>query len=93
MDAAVNQAGLSVPHLAMVFAIAHPGFTGALLDPRTMEQLDCLLTGLNTVLSDDVLDQIDQIAPPGVGVGTLGQAYVPPSAERTELRRCPIGER
>ncbi|WP_295702125.1 hypothetical protein [Lapillicoccus sp.] len=35
----------------MAFAIAHPGVTSALLDARTMEQLDDLLSGLDTVLS------------------------------------------
>ncbi|WP_181412475.1 hypothetical protein [Streptomyces griseorubiginosus] len=57
-----------------------------------MEQFDGLLTGLNTVLSGGVLDQIDQLAPPGVGVGSLDQAYVSPSAERSGLPRCPIGD-
>ena len=35
-----EQAGLSMPHLAMGFAISHPGVTSALLGARTMEQLD-----------------------------------------------------
>ncbi|WP_177232818.1 hypothetical protein [Streptomyces sp. Ag109_O5-10] len=44
-------------------------------------------------MSDDLLDQIDQVVLPGTGAGTLDQAYVPPSTERTELLHCPIGER
>ena len=35
-----EEAGLSMPHLAMAFAISHPGVTSALLGARTMEQLD-----------------------------------------------------
>jgi len=88
-----EQAGLSMPHLAMAFAISHPGVTSALLGPRTMEQLDDLLAGVDVVLSDDILDRIDEIVPPGTDVGTLDQAYVPPSIQKTELRRRPLGER
>ena len=87
------EAGLPMPHLAMAFAISHPGVTCALLGARTMEQLDGLLAGVDVVLSDDVLDRIDEIVPPGADVGTLDQAYVPPAIQRTELRRRPLSER
>ena len=63
------EAGLPMPHLAMAFAISHPGITSALLGARTMEQLDGLLAGVDVVLSDDVLDQIDEIVPPGTDIG------------------------
>jgi aryl-alcohol dehydrogenase (NADP+) len=87
------EAGLPMPHLAMAFAISHPGVTCALLGARTMEQLDGLLAGVDVVLSDDVLDRIDEIVPPGTDVGTLDQAYVPPAIQRTELRRRPLSGR
>jgi aryl-alcohol dehydrogenase-like predicted oxidoreductase len=88
-----DEAGLSMPHLAMAFAISHPGITSALLGARTMEQLDHLLAGMDTVLSDDVLDRIDAIVPPGTDIGILDQAYVPPALEKTPLRRRPLSER
>jgi aryl-alcohol dehydrogenase (NADP+) len=88
-----EEAGLSMPHLAMAFAIAHPGVTSALLGARTMEQLDDLLAGLDVALTDDLLDRIDQIVPPGTDVGTLDQAYVPPAVQNTSLRRRPLNER
>jgi len=88
-----GEAGLSMPHLAMAFAISHPGVTCALLGARTMEQLDDLLAGVDVVLSDDVLDRIDEIVPPGTDIGTLDQAYVPPAIQRTELRRRPLAQR
>jgi len=88
-----EEAGLSMPHLAMAFAISHPGVTSALLGVRTMEQLDDLLAGVGVVLSDDVLDRIDEIVPPGTDIGTLDQAYVPPAIQKTELRRRPLSER
>jgi hypothetical protein len=85
--------GLPMPHLAMAFAISHPGVTSALLGARTMEQLDDLLAGVDVVLSDEVLDRIDEIVPPGTDIGTLDQAYVPPAIQQTELRRRPLSER
>ena len=68
-------------HLAMAFAIAHPGVTCALIGPHTMEQLDDLLAGLDVALADEILDRIDEIVPPGTDVGTLDQAYVPPALQ------------
>jgi aryl-alcohol dehydrogenase (NADP+) len=85
------EAGLSMPHLAMAFVTAHPGVSSALLGARTMEQLDGLLAGLDVVLSDDVLDRIDEIVPPGTDIGTLDQSYVPPAIQRLELRRRAVG--
>jgi hypothetical protein len=48
---------------------------------------------VDVVLSDDVLDRIDEIVPPGTDIGTLDQAYVPPAIQKTELRRRPLSER
>jgi aryl-alcohol dehydrogenase-like predicted oxidoreductase len=88
-----DQAGLSMPHLAMAFAISHPGVTSALLGAHTMEQLDGLLAGMDVALPDDVLDRIDEIVPPGTDVGILDQAYVPPAIRVTDMRRRPLQER
>jgi aryl-alcohol dehydrogenase-like predicted oxidoreductase len=88
-----EEAGLPMPHLAMAFAISHPGVTSALLGARTMEQFHGLLAGLDVALSDDVLDRIDEIVPPGTDTGPLDQAYVPPAIQKTELRRRPLSER
>ncbi|MGH3320720.1 MAG: aldo/keto reductase [Streptosporangiaceae bacterium] len=86
-------AGLPMTHLAMAFTIAHPGVTSAIVGPRTMNHLDDLLTGLDVTLTDDVLDRIDEIVPPGTDVGTLDQAYLPPAIQRPSLRRRPVNER
>src|SRR3984957_12693236 len=72
------EAGLPLTHLAMAFAIAHPGVTAAILGPRTMEQLDDLLAGAGVVLGDEILDRIDEIVPPGRDIGQLDMAYHPP---------------
>jgi aryl-alcohol dehydrogenase (NADP+) len=88
-----GEAGLSMPHLAMAFAISHPGVSCALLGARTMDQLDDLIAGMDVALSDDVLDRIDAIVPPGTDAGTLDQVYVPQAIQKTELRRRPLNER
>jgi aryl-alcohol dehydrogenase (NADP+) len=58
-----------------------------------MEQLDDLLAGFDVTLSDEILDRIDAIVPPGSDVGTLDQAYVPPALQDPSLRRRPVSER
>ncbi|KAB2390397.1 aldo/keto reductase [Actinomadura montaniterrae] len=88
-----GEAGLPPTHLAMAFTIAHPGVTSAIVGPRTMSHLDDLLAGIDVALTDDVLDRIDEIVPPGTDVGTLDQAYVPPALQQASLRRRPAGER
>lgn len=86
-------AGLKLTHMAMAFAIAHPGVTSAITGPRTMEHLDDLLDGVDVTLTDEILDRIDEIVPPGTDVGTRdGAAYVPPALQRSNLRR-PVDER
>lgn len=83
-------AGLPLTHLAMAFAIAHPGVTSALMGPRTMSHLDDLLGGLDVTLTDDILDRIDELVPPGTDVGALDQAVVPPAIQDPALRRRPL---
>ncbi len=87
------EAGLPMTHLAMAFTIAHPGVTSALIGVRTMDHLDGLLAGLDVTLTDDVLDRIDEIVPPGTDVGTLDQAYQPPALANPGLRRRPLTAR
>jgi aryl-alcohol dehydrogenase-like predicted oxidoreductase len=87
------EAGLPMTHLAMAFTIAHPGVTSALIGVRTMDHLDALLTGLDVTLTDDILDRIDEIVPPGTDIGTLDQAYQPPTLANPDLRRRPLTAR
>jgi aryl-alcohol dehydrogenase-like predicted oxidoreductase len=89
-----EKAGLPMTHLAMAFAIAHPGVTSAIIGPRTMEQLDDLLAGVDVTLTDEILDRIDEIVPPGTDVGAADQsAYLPPALQHPDLRRRPVSER
>jgi aryl-alcohol dehydrogenase-like predicted oxidoreductase len=88
-----EKTGIKLTHLAMAFAIAHPGVTSAIIGPRTMEQLDDLLAGAGLIVSDELLDEIDAIVPPGIDVGRLDMAYSPPAIHIASLRRRPIDNR
>ncbi len=84
-----EEAGLPLTHLALAFVIAHPGVTAALIGPRTTEQLDDLLAAAEVRLTDDLLDRIDEIVPPGTGVGRMDQEYDTPPILDPALRRRP----
>jgi aryl-alcohol dehydrogenase (NADP+) len=86
-------AGLSLTHMALGFVMAHPVVTSAILGPRTMQHLDDLLAGAEVRLSDDVLDQIDQIVAPGVDTASNEANYNPPALRNAGLRRRPISDR
>ena len=88
-----EKAGVSMVHLAMAFAVAHPGVTSAIIGPRTMEHLEDLLAGAEVTLDDEVLDRIDEIVPPGTDVDPGDVSYAPPGIEQAGLRRRPAGER
>lgn len=44
-----------------------------------MEQLDDLLADVDVPLTDEILDRIDEIVPPGTDVDMLDEAYLPPA--------------
>ncbi|WP_010629985.1 aldo/keto reductase [Halomonas sp. KM-1] len=83
-----EDSGLSLVHMALAFVMAHPAITSAIIGPRTPEQLDHLLAGAEVKLSDEILDRIDDIVPPGVDVAPLERAaYIPPAIAQSALRR------
>ena len=88
-----QEAGMSLTHMAIAFVLAHPGVTSAILGPRTMEQLDDLLAGVEVALSDEMLDRIDAVVAPGTDAGSMGALYKPPALTLASLRRRPAAER
>jgi len=88
-----QEAGLPLTQMALAFVMAHPGVTSAILGPRTMEHLDGLLAGAEVRLTDDILDRIDAIVPPGTDVGPLEANYNPPAILKAGLRRRVMAER
>ena len=79
-------AGVSLTHLAMAFVLEHPAVTSAIIGPRTMEQLEDLLAGVDVRLDPDVLDRIDAIVPPGTRISDA-DPWQPRALSRKERRR------
>src|SRR5438477_3584293 len=73
-----EQVGLSLIHLALAFVIRHPAVTAAIVGPRTLEQLEGQLGAVDVQLSDEVLDAIDQIVPPGTNLNPANAGWRPP---------------
>jgi len=81
-----DKAGVSLTHLAHAFVLEHPAVTSAIIGPRTMEQLDDVLAGVEVRLDEATLDAIDQVVRPGVDL-SAGDAWQPPGLRRAGRRR------
>jgi len=82
-----EEAGLTLIELAIAFVLRHPAVTAPIIGPRTMEQLTDVLAGADVKLSNDVLDRIDKLVPPGTNVNAADSGYYPPSHSRKVRRR------
>ena len=82
-----EEAGVTLIELALAFVLRHPAITAAIIGPRTMEHLESQLGAADVVLSDAVLDRIDEIVPPGVNVNPVDAGYDNPAFEPEALRR------
>jgi aryl-alcohol dehydrogenase-like predicted oxidoreductase len=79
--------GISLIEMALAFVIRHPAVTAAIIGPRTMEHLESQLPAAELTLSDELLDRIDEIVPPGLNVNPGDAGYVPPALADPALRR------
>ncbi|PZG19458.1 aldo/keto reductase [Nonomuraea aridisoli] len=84
-----EEAGLTLIQLAIAFTLRHPAVTSAIIGPRTMEHLESQLGADEVRLSDDVLDRIDEIVPPGVTLNPADAGWQPPELTDARLRRRP----
>jgi len=82
-----DEAGISLIEMALAFVINHPAVTAAIIGPRTMEQLESQLPAAEAKLSEDVLDRIDEIVPPGVNVNPSDTGWDPPWLTDPSQRR------
>jgi aryl-alcohol dehydrogenase-like predicted oxidoreductase len=82
-----EEAGMTLIELALAFVIRHPAVTSAIIGPRTMEHLESQLTAAEVTLSDDVLDRIDEIVPPGTNVNPNEVGWSNPALEPAARRR------
>ena len=79
--------GISLIHLAIAFVIRHPAVTAAIIGPRTMEQLESQLGASEVELSEEVLERIDAIVPPGTNVNPADAGWENPALEARARRR------
>jgi aryl-alcohol dehydrogenase-like predicted oxidoreductase len=81
-----DEVGITLIEMALAFVIRHPAVTAAIIGPRTMEHLESQLTASDVTLSDETLDRIDAIVPPGVNInpadGGWGNPALDPAARR-----------
>ncbi|HEY8626274.1 MAG TPA: aldo/keto reductase [Solirubrobacteraceae bacterium] len=82
-----EESGHTLIEMALAFVIRHPAVTAAIIGPRTMEQLESQLTAAEVELSDDVLDRIDEIVPPGVNISSADGGWGNPALEKAARRR------
>ncbi len=82
-----EQAGLTLIDMALAFVLRHPAITAAIIGPRTMEHLQSQLTAADVVLSDEVLDRIDEINPPGITINPADNGWTQPALQSTRRRR------
>ncbi|MEA2426325.1 MAG: hypothetical protein QOH13_2735, partial [Thermoleophilaceae bacterium] len=74
-----EEAGISLIHMALAFAMRHPAVTAPIIGPRTMEQLESQIGAMEVELSGDVLDRIDAIVPPGTTISAVDQGFQNPA--------------
>ena len=82
-----EEAGITLIEMAIAFVIRHPAVTAAIIGPRTMEHLESQLTAAEVSLSDEVLDKIDGIVPPGVNVNPADGGWPNPALDPAARRR------
>jgi aryl-alcohol dehydrogenase-like predicted oxidoreductase len=75
LGALADEAGLTLVQMAVAFALRHPAVTSTIIGPRTMGHLDGYLAADGIELSEDVLDRIDDIVPPGVTVNVVDNMW------------------
>jgi aryl-alcohol dehydrogenase-like predicted oxidoreductase len=81
------EAGMPLTHLATAFVLSHPAVTAVLIGPRTPDQLEDLLAGADVELSEDILDRIDDIVPPGTELNPADNYASIPAIDDKRLRR------
>src|SRR5947209_11697563 len=79
--------GITLIEMALAFVIRHPAVTAAIIGPRTVEHLESQLSATDVSLSDEVLDRIDEIVPPGTSVNPADTGWMNPALRRAARRR------
>lgn len=82
-----EELGVTLIRLAIAFVLQHPAVTAPIIGPRTLEQLESQLGAEQLTLSDEALDRIDEIVPPGTNFSAADAGWTPPAIADASLRR------
>jgi aryl-alcohol dehydrogenase-like predicted oxidoreductase len=82
-----EEAGMTLIEMALAFVIQHPAVTAAIIGPRTMEQLESQLSAPDVQLSNELLDRIDEIVPPGANFSDADAGWTAPAIAEPGRRR------
>lgn len=79
--------GLTLPELAVAFALNHPAVSTVITGPRTQAHLETYLKAATVELSPQILDVIDEIVAPGTQFLERDTGRDTPSLQPAALRR------
>jgi len=82
-----DEAGVTLIEMALAFVIRHPAVTAAIIGPRTMEHLESQLPAADVDLSEEILNRIDEIVPPGTNLNPADGGWQNPALEPSARRR------
>ena len=82
-----ERTGISLIELAIAFVLRHPAVTAAIIGPRTLGHLESQLEAADVELSEETLDRIDQINPPGVTINPADNGWTQLSLQPAQRRR------
>ena len=66
--------GVPLSQFALAWVMAQPGVTSPIIGPRTMEQLEDNLAAAEVALTEEDMDQVDQVIAPGQMVAPFYEA-------------------
>jgi len=88
LAALAEETGIPLSHLALAFVRSHSAVSSVIIGPRKLDQLEDLLGGAEIDLSEEILDRIDEIVPPGTDVNSADNyAADHPAIANKRLRR------
>ena len=82
-----SEAGITLIQLAMAWALEHPSVASAIVGAKTVDQLEAQLAATDVRLSEDVLDAVDAIVPPGSDFYPEHAGFTPQGLTKGARRR------
>lgn len=74
-----DEHGLTLTQMSLAWVAQQPGITAPILGARSVAQLEQSVAAVNFELSQEVLDAIDEVAPPGTNTGSYYDANFGPN--------------